>query len=211
MKLLHIDSSIQADRSVSRELSAAIVARLREHTPDAFVTYRDLAVTPVAHLTGATLGMAPGSEEDVAHGSELLEEFIAADTVVLGVPMYNFTVPSQLKAWIDRIVVANRTFRYVDMRPVGLAGGKRVIIGLSRGGFYGPGSPVAAADHQEPYLRAIFAFIGIDNLEFVRAEGIKISEEQRRAALQSALKAAAAISPLQRESSSKTASNQERA
>lgn len=196
MKLLHIDSSIQADHSVSRQVSAAIVARLRQHTPDVTVAYRDLTVMPLAHLTGATLTMAPGSEEDVAHGKEVLAEFLAADTVVIGAPMYNFTVPTQLKAWIDRILVPNVTFRYSDTGSViGLAGRKRVIVGLSRGGFYRPGEG-GGPDHQEPYLRVIFGFIGIHNVEFVRAEGIKISEQQRQMSLDGALKAAATIAPL---------------
>lgn len=193
MKLLHIDSSILADHSISRQLSAAIVARLVETKPDIAVTYRDLAAAPVAHLTGSTLAAAPGTEQDVAHGNEVMEEFLAADTLVIGVPMYNFTVPTQLKAWIDRILIVNRTFRYTETGPVGLAGGKRVIIGLSRGGFYGPGSAAAMVDHQEPYLRAVFGFIGITAVEFVRAEGIAISPTQRQSSLDDALKLASAI------------------
>jgi FMN-dependent NADH-azoreductase len=193
VNLLHIDSSILGAYSVSRQVSAAIVARLLETTPDATVIYRDLAAQPVAHLSGSTLSGAPGTEVDVAHGNEVLEEFLAAQTVVIGVPMYNFTVPTQFKAWVDRILVAERTFRYTATGPVGLAGGKRVIVGLSRGGIYSPGSPAAIADHQEPYLRAVFGFIGITDVEFVRAEGIAISPEQRQLSLDGALKLAAAI------------------
>ena len=105
MKLLHIDSSILGDHSVSRQLSAAVVSRLRERTPGITVLYRDLAAAPVVHLTGLILAAAPGSEQDVTHGKAVLDEFLEADILVMGVPMYNFTVPTQLKAWIDRILV----------------------------------------------------------------------------------------------------------
>jgi FMN-dependent NADH-azoreductase len=119
-------------------------------------------------------------------GTEMLEEFLAADVVVIGAPMYNFAIPSQLKAWLDRILVAGKTFRYTANGPEGLAGGTRVIIASSRGGFYGKDAPAAAMDFQEPYLRAVFAFIGINEVEFVRAEGIAVGEEQKLAALASA-------------------------
>jgi len=105
---------------------------------------------------------------------------------VIGAPMYNFAISSQLKAWLDRILVAGKTFRYTANGPEGLAGGKRVIVASSRGGFYGKDTPAAAMDFQEPYLRAAFAFIGIHDVEFVRAEGIAIGDEQKAAALKSA-------------------------
>ncbi len=110
-----------------------------------------------------------------------------------GAPMYNFTIPSQLKAWIDRVLTAGKTFRYTDKGAEGLAGGKRVIIAVSRGGLYGPGSPSAAAEHVETYLRAALAFIGIDNPEFIIAEGLKIGPEQFEAALSGALKQASEL------------------
>jgi len=193
VKLLHIDSSILGDHSVSRQLSAAVVSRLRERTPGITVLYRDLAAAPVVHLTGLILAAAPGSEQDVTHGKAVLDEFLEADILVMGVPMYNFTVPTQLKAWIDRILVADRTFRYTEKGPVGLAGDKRVLVALSRGGFYGPDSDNAALDHQEPYLRAVFGFIGIKSVEFLRAEGIAISSTQRQVSLDRALRMAASI------------------
>ena len=193
MKLLHVDSSILGPGSVSRQLSADIVAAEKQRHPGLSVTYRDLAVSPVDHLSGAHLaafqGAAPADaalQEDIAAGQEALEEFLAADIVVIGAPMYNFSVPSQLKAWIDRLAVAGKTFRYTENGPVGLVGGKKVIVASSRGGFYGPGTPIAFLDHQENYLRGVFGFLGITDLTFIRAEGVSIGDEQRVRAIEAA-------------------------
>ena len=156
-KLLHIDFSVLGSHSVSRQLSAAAVDRLRQATPDVEVTYRDLTVTPLTHLSGAHLAATQGATspdaglaQEIATSQAVLEEFLAADTVVLGAPMYNFTLPSQLKAWIDRIVVAGKTFKYDAQGPKGLAGDKRVIVVISRGGFYGAGTPAAAPNTWKP-------------------------------------------------------------
>ena len=127
----------------------------------------------------------------------MLDEFLAADIVVIGAPMYNFAAPSQLKAWIDRILVAGRTFRYTATGPEGLAAGKRVIVALSRGGFYGAGSPAAAAEHVESYLRAVFGLMGVTDVEFILAEGVQVSPEHREKALGAALATANAVSPIQ--------------
>src|SRR5450432_3123593 len=177
MKLLHIDSSILGQNSVSRQVSAAVVARLGAATPGIEVTYRDLAAAPLSHLTGqqfaARFGAPPEDAQalaDTAAGEAVLEEFLAADIVVIGAPMYNFTVSSQLKAWIDQILIAGKTFRYGEGGPEGLAGAKRVIIALSRGGVYGAGAPAAAFEHLESYLRSVFAFIGVAHPEFIIAE-----------------------------------------
>ncbi len=200
MTLLHIDSSILGDNSVSRDVSAAIVARLRETAPSAAVVYRDLAAEPIPHLSGAYLAAAaapgehgPTLQHDLALGSAVMEEFLAADIVVIGAPMYNFTMPSQLKAWIDRILVAGKTFRYSEKGVEVLAGGKRVIIALSRGGFYGAETPMAAFDFQETYLRNTLGFIGVTDVAFVRAEGIAFGPEHREKALASAHEAAAVL------------------
>lgn len=197
MKLLHIDSSILGANSVSRQVSAAVVDRLRKSTPKLEVTYRDLTQTPLSHLSSdhlaAAQGAAPeakGLQDEIAASQAALEEFLAADIVVIGAPMYNFTLPSQLKAWIDRILVAGKTFRYGAKGPEGLAGGKRVIISISRGGLYGAGTPAAAAEHLETYLRAVFAIIGVANPEFIVAEGVQIGPEQREKAIEGALLAA---------------------
>jgi FMN-dependent NADH-azoreductase len=197
MKLLHIDSSVLGPHSVSRQVSAAIVDRLQKATPDLNVTYRDLTATPLAHLSGSHLAATQGAvpeavalQQDLAAGQTVLEEFLAADIVVIGAPMYNFTIPSQLKAWIDRILVSGKTFKYSAQGVQGLAGNKRVIIAISRGGLYGAGSPSAAAEHLETYLHWVFSFIGIANPEIIVAEGVQLGPEQREKALESALTAA---------------------
>ena len=197
MKLLHIDSSVLGLHSVSRQVSAAIVDRLYKATPALEIVYRDLTATPLAHLSGSHLAASQGAvpeavalRQDLAAGQTVLEEFLAADIVVIGAPMYNFTIPSQLKAWIDRILVSGKTFKYSTQGVEGLAGNKRVIIAISRGGFYGAGTPSAAAEHHETYLRAVFSLIGIANPEIIVAEGVQVGPEHREKALQSALTAA---------------------
>ncbi|MFT3965111.1 MAG: NAD(P)H-dependent oxidoreductase [Sphingobium sp.] len=190
MKLLHIDSSITGDHSVSRQLTASIVARLTAADPSIAVTRRDLAADPLNHLDLAAL---PGDGNDAAvRSAAILDEFLASDIVVIGAPMYNFTVPTQLKAWLDRILIAGRTFAYTPEGPKGLAGPKRVVIAISRGGFYGPGSPSASVEHLETYLRDVFGFIGLAP-EFVVAEGIAVGPEQRAAALDEAGKSILAL------------------
>ncbi|MEA2831030.1 MAG: FMN-dependent NADH-azoreductase [Bradyrhizobium sp.] len=196
MKLLHIDSSVLGSHSVSRTVSAAIADRLGKATPDLQTFYRDLASTPLAHLSGLHLAAAQGAtpeaalQQDLAAGQAVLEEFLAADILVLGAPMYNFTIPSQLKAWIDRIVVAGKTFRYDAQGVEGLVGNKRVIIAISRGGFYGADTPAAAGEFVETYLRWVFGFIGVKNLEFISADGVQVGPEHREKALVGALQAA---------------------
>jgi FMN-dependent NADH-azoreductase len=190
MKLLHIDASILGDHSVSRQVSTAIATRLRETTPGLEVTYRDLAAAPLSHLSPAHLA---GKSEDAAEGNQALEEFLASDIIVIGAPMYNFTIPSQLKAWIDRILATGKTFQYGANGAEGLCGGKRVIVALSRGGFYAPGTPTAAAEHLETYLRTVFGFIGITDLEFVAADGVQMGPDHRNRAIDGALKATASL------------------
>ncbi|NHO32760.1 FMN-dependent NADH-azoreductase [Acetobacter fallax] len=199
MKLLHLDSSIlPADSSVSRTISAAVVSQFRTLQSDLTVTRRDLVADPLPHMTLANLppahpGSVPGNEADRAASALVLEEFLGADIVVIGAPMYNFTIPTQLKAWIDRILVPGSTFRYGSDGVEGLAKGKRVIIALSRGSFYGQETPYATAEHTETYLRTVFGFIGITEPEIIVAEGIARGEEQRAAALEAAHQAAASL------------------
>jgi FMN-dependent NADH-azoreductase len=173
--ILHIDASINGENSASRAISRSIVDQLKSAQWSEEVVYRDLAARPLPHLT-----------LDAFADTSVLDEFLAADTVVIGAPMYNFTLPTQLKAWIDRIVIAGRTFRYTETGPEGLARGKRVIVALARGGMYDQGSPAAALEHLETYLRGVFNFIGIDP-EFVAADGLSISPEQRDASVKQAL------------------------
>jgi len=173
--VLHIDASISGDNSASRAISKAIVSQVTSAEPGAELVYRDLAAEPLPHLT-----------LDAFADTSALAEFLASDTVVIGAPMYNFTLPTQLKAWIDRIVVAGRTFSYTANGPEGLSGGKRVIIALARGGIYSDGSPAAALEHLETYLTGVFNFIGIEP-EFVAADGLAIGPEQREQSIAQAL------------------------
>jgi FMN-dependent NADH-azoreductase len=175
MTILHIDSSINGDNSASRVLTQSIIDQIKGSNWGEKIVYRDLAAEPLPHLTLAAFA-----------DTSVLEEFLAADTVVIGAPMYNFTLPTQLKAWIDRIVIAGRTFQYGPNGPEGLAKGKRVIIALARGGVYSEGSPAAALEHLETYLRGVFNFIGIEP-EFVVAEGLNLSPENRQQALDFAI------------------------
>ncbi len=172
MTILKIDSSITGENSVSRQLTAAIADQLQSQNLGARVVARDLVATPLSHLTLGGSGDA-----------DVLDEFLAADTVVIGAPMYNFSVPSQLKAWIDRIAVAGKTFRYTEAGPEGLVGGKRVVIAISRGGFYAPDN---AFEHVETYLKSLFNFVGIEP-EFVHADGVNYGPEQREAGIANGL------------------------
>ena len=181
MKLLHLDSSALAGYSVSRQLTADIVAQLKSQSPGIEVLYRDLAAEPLPHWAP----VADASDPAAILGNQMLEEFQAADIVVIGAPMYNFSISSQLKAWIDRVVVAGKTFQYTANGPEGLAGGKQVIIASSRGGSYHNG-PFAVMDFQESYLRSVLGFIGISQVEFVRAEGLAVGDEQKAEAMKSA-------------------------
>ena len=191
MKLLHIDSSILGDASASRQLSRSVVEAWSAAAPNAQVTYRDLASDALSHLSAASLVAAgtPDELRDAAqkHETELaeriLEEFLAADAIVIGAPMYNFAIPSQLKAWIDRIAVAGKTFSYSENGPVGLAGGKTVVIASSAGGIHA-GQPSGQA--HEDYLVRVLNFLGIDDIEIVRAEGLAYGEEPRAQAMKSA-------------------------
>ena len=185
MKLLHIDSSALGANSVTRELSAAVVAHWQAAVPGLAVEYRDLDAQPVAHLSGQTL--AKSDPREVADAEQVLAQFQAADLVVIGAPMYNFTIPSTLKAWLDRIAVAGKTFRYGENGPGGLCGGTRVIIASGRGGVH----TGASSDFQEPYLRHMFGFLGISEVEFVRAEGVAFSPQHRSDALAAAMAAIA--------------------
>ena len=180
MKLLHLDSSALGATSVTRELSAAIVARWKDAVPGLAVEYRDLDANPLPHLTGDVLSGANAVAQ--GEGGRLLEQFLASDVIVIGAPMYNFGIPSTLKAWIDRVAVAGKTFRYTETGPEGLAGGRKVIVASGRGGIYGNGP----ADFQENYLRQVFNFLGITDVEFVRAEGVAYSPQHRADALAAA-------------------------
>jgi FMN-dependent NADH-azoreductase len=195
MKLLHIDSSPLHGNSVSRELTRRIVAEWRAAHPHTKVEHLDLATDAPSHLNMDSLGFRLGVNADGLSdvqrkeneiSEKLVSQFLAADVIVIGAPMYNFSVPTQLKAWIDRIAQAGRTFKYTAEGPVGLAGGKTVIVASSRGGMYSANPALAALDHQESYLRTVFGFIGITDVRFVRAEGVAMGDEAKRKALEAA-------------------------
>ena len=195
MKLLHIDSSIMGDQSVSRQLTRHVVDQWVASHPDTEVAYLDLAQNAPSHLSAESLGfrlppttatLSDAQRHENAVSEALVTQFLAADTVVIGAPLYNFTVPSQLKAWIDRIAQGGRTFRYTDQGPQGLAGGKTVIVAVSRGGVYSTSDAGRAMEHQESYLQTVFGFLGITDVRFVRAEGVALGEAGKAAALANA-------------------------
>ncbi|MBK0393513.1 FMN-dependent NADH-azoreductase [Ramlibacter algicola] len=192
MKLLHLDSSPLAAQSASRVLTARIVGQWLAKHPGTTVERLDLAADAPSHLDADSLGfrlpadaegLTDAQRRENAVSERLVSQFLAADVVVLGAPMYNFSIPSQLKAWIDRIAQAGRTFRYTEKGPEGLAGGKTVIVASTRGGVHAEGSPM---EHQESYLRAMFGFLGVTDVRIVRAEGLAMGPEARSRALEAA-------------------------
>ena len=194
MKLLHIDSSILSDNSVSRVLTAEIVAEWRANHPGTTVDYLDLATDAPNHFGADALGIKTGVQDaptaaqrhENAVSEKLVSQFLAADVIVVGAPFYNFSIPTQLKAWIDRLAQAGRTFKYTEEGPVGLAGGKTVIVASSRGGMYSNSEAGQAMEHQESYLKVIFGFFGITDVRIVRAEGLAMGDKPKAAALSAA-------------------------
>ena len=192
MNILHIDSSASDSASShSRRLSADLVAKLKAANPSAAVVYRDVAADPLPHVD-MTIRQAwvPEGEKDTAltatatRSKAMVDELKAADVVVIGAPMYNFTVPSTLKAWIDHVAIAGQTFQYSEAGPKGLLTGK-AYLALSSGGVYSQG-PFAAAEHLATYLSAILGFLGFRDVEVVRAEGVAYGPEQDKAAMATA-------------------------
>lgn len=194
MKLLHIDSSILGAYSTSRVLTAEIVAAWKAAHPDTTVEYLDLAVDAPAHFSADALAIKTGpqaepteaQQRENALSEKLVSQFLAADVIVIGTPFYNFSIPTQLKAWIDRLAQIGRTFKYTEKGPVGLAGGKTVIVASTRGGAYSTSEGGQAMEHQESYLKVIFGFFGVTDVRFVRAEGLAMGDEAKAKALASA-------------------------
>ncbi|RGE40606.1 FMN-dependent NADH-azoreductase [Comamonas testosteroni] len=193
MQILHIDSAITGANSVSRELTASIVDSLQQANPEAKVDYLDLAVNAPTHLNAQSMGFRTGQaattdieRQENAISEALVSQFLAADVIVVGAPFYNFSIPSQLKAWFDRIAQAGRTFKYTATGPVGLAGEKKVIVASTRGGFYSTSEAGQAMEHQESYLKVIFGFMGVTDLSFIRAEGLGMGPEARATAVAAA-------------------------
>lgn len=200
MKLLHLDSSILGQNSVSRQLTAAVVETVRAKHADVQTSYRDLAAQPIAHLSGEIIGANFTAEADWTEtqrsesvlSNALIEEFLATDVLVIGAPMYNFSIPSQLKSWIDRVAAAGRTFKYGANGPEGLAGGKKVVIVSSRGGVYST-EQGQLMDFQEDYLRTVLGFLGITDIAFIRAEAVNMGEDKRATAIHAAKEAIAKL------------------
>jgi FMN-dependent NADH-azoreductase len=185
--ILVIDSAATGEASVSRTLVREAVEALKAQGP-AKIIYRDLDGNPLPHLTEATVAgirAQPRTESEVAAravSDELIAELRAADVVVIGAPMYNFSVPTTLRSWFDHVLRAGETFRYTEKGPQGLLSGKRVIVVESRGGLYSEG-PATALDFQEPYLRHLLGFIGLTDVTFIRAEKLGFGPEARSAAI----------------------------
>jgi FMN-dependent NADH-azoreductase len=190
MKVLHIDSSILGDVSVSRVLSAAVVNKLRATNADLSVTYRDLAKDPLPQMDASVFPLAPagssGLSVKAAALRQSLDDMLAADVLVIGAPMYNFGLPTQLKTWIDSIAVSGETFRYSASGPVGLLNSKKAIVLSSRGAVF-QGTPFADLEHQESHLVGMLGFLGIADSRVIRAEGIALGPEVRKAAITKAL------------------------
>ena len=194
MKLLHIDSSVLADNSVSRKLTAQIVAEWSANHADTTVSYLDLSVQAPNHLSADSLGfrLPAGSDMSEVQKAEnaiseaLVQQFLDADVIVVGAPLYNFSIPSQLKAWIDRVAQVGRTFAYTEAGPKGLAGGKTVIVASTRGGMYSTSEGGRAMEHQESYLQTVFGFFGVSDVRIVRAEGLAMGDAGKAQALASA-------------------------
>ncbi len=194
MKLLHVDSSITGENSASRKLTQQIVTAWTAKHPDTEVEYLDLVAQAPNHFTmaamaprtGQTEGLSAEQTAENAVSEQLVSQFLAADVIVIGAPFYNFSIPSQVMAWIERLSQPGRTFRYTASGPEGLAKGKTVIVASSRGGVYSTTEAMQALEHQESYLKVVLGFFGITDVRFVRAEGLGLGPEAVASAFASA-------------------------
>lgn len=193
MKILHLDSSVAGSKSVSRPLTAAAAKQLKSANAGAEYVYRDLVKDTLRHYNAVlrTYGAepedsTPEQKAELETGKQILDEFMNADTILIGAPMYNFGIPSQLKAWVDLISVPGTTFKYGANGPEGQCGGKKVIVISTRGGIYGPGSPFEPFDHQQRYLKDIFTFLGVTDISIITAEGVAYGPEKAEAAVSAA-------------------------
>ena len=193
-RVLIIESSARQQDSVSRQLTQTFIKQWQAAHPKDEIPVRDLAVNPVPHLDINLLGgwMKPAEQRtDIEQASLersnlLTDELLAADVLVLAAPMYNFTIPSTLKAWLDHVLRAGVTFKYTETGPVGLAGNKTVIVASSRGGVYSTSEALRALDHQESYLRTVLGFIGINEVDFIYAEGMGMGPEAQAKGIEQA-------------------------
>ncbi len=196
MKLLHIDTSIMSDQSVTRDLTAEIVSKHKSQQLDTEVIHYDLDSNPFSFLSSTSFV----DEKELAISEKAVNDFLESDFLVIGAPMYNFSIPAQLKAWVDRIAVAGKTFQYTENGPVGLTKGKSVVIVSARGGVYS--GNLSYLDHQESYLKNIFIFLGFEenDIEIIRAEGVNISPEDASEAIANAKSKIPSLKLLQRTS-----------
>jgi FMN-dependent NADH-azoreductase len=181
--ILHINSSVRNTGSISRQLAAEFLSKWQDVQPADVIVERDLAANPVPHLTEQMMGAfftpaeqrSPEQTQTVQLSDDLVAELLSADTIVLGAPMYNFSVSSTLKAWIDHVARAGLTFKYTETGPVGMVQGKKVYIFTSRGGVYSQG-PAKSMDFHETYLRAVLGFIGLTDITFIHTEGLAMGD-----------------------------------
>ena len=194
MKLLQVDSSILGSASASRALTAEVTAEWLRANAGTTVEVLDIAQDAPSHFDANSIGSKTGAQSEPtetqrrenAISERLVKQFLAADVIVVGAPLYNFSVPSQLKAWIDRLAQPGRTFKYGEKGPVGLAAGKTVIVVSTRGGVYSTSAGGQAMEHQESYLKTVFGFFGITDVRIVRAEGLSMGDAAKAAALEAA-------------------------
>ena len=192
-KVLIIDSAATGDASVSRKLTAEFAERMAEREPAARIVRRDIGTSTIPHLTAETVGGIRGlastdaEREAQALSDALIGELKDADLIVIGAPMYNFGMSSTLKAWFDHVLRAGITFRYSAEGPEGLVTGKKAIVIETRAGVYSEGGPAAAMDHQEPHIRTLLGFMGITDVDFVRAEKLAFGPEAAEAAVSDAV------------------------
>ncbi len=201
MKLLHLDSSILADNSVTRELSAVVANTLRQRHANVETSYRDLAANPIAHLSGEIVGarFAPESDwtatqrSEAALSDQLIEEFLAADVLVIGAPMYNFSIPTQLRSWIDRVFAAGRTFKYTETGPVGLVKDKKVVLVSARGGVHSGEQGSLMVFPGRLSGRKCVGFLGVSDVEIIRAEAVNMGPDKRATSIHMAKEAIAKL------------------
>lgn len=182
MQILHVVTSINGNQSMSHKLGEAIVRRLQEQA-DADILVRNLADSPLPHLDGQLLGafFTPADQrpaqlaETVKLSEEAVRELFQADSIVIDVPMYNFSIPSTLKAWIDHIARAGVTFRYTENGPEGLVKGKKIYLAISSGGVYSEGAS-QDLDFTERYLRSVLGFMGMTDITAFRVEGVSLPD-----------------------------------
>jgi len=201
MNILVVSSSANGDASVSGGLAGRFVDSIREHNPAAHVVFRDVGANPLPHLTADTVAaikgepVSPAELEARALSDALVEELRQADLIVIASPMYNFGISSTLKAWFDHVLRAGLTFRYTEAGPEGLLTGRKTVVIESRAGFYSEGQG-AAMDGQEPHIRTMLGFIGLDDVTWIRAEKLAFGPEAAEAAIE---EAAAALTGIARE------------